>query len=141
MNVGRDTHNGATISVRSSAIRRIAVDGNYSFLHRAISGAPGVFPTGTPTHKAVATATLLLPRGAAAILSAQHQDGIVAMSDNGLPLPTADFTIVDVSGQLPVRGRLRLQAGVKNLFDRDYFYWEGFPERGRNAYVTLRFAF
>jgi outer membrane receptor protein involved in Fe transport len=42
---------------------------------------------------------------------------------------------------MPLRAGLRVQAGIKNLFDKDYYYWEGFPEAGRNAYVTLRFAF
>jgi iron complex outermembrane receptor protein len=34
-----------------------------------------------------------------------------------------------------------MQAGVKNLFDRNYYYWEGFPEEGRNWYLTLRYTF
>jgi outer membrane receptor protein involved in Fe transport len=63
------------------------------------------------------------------------------MSDNGLPLPPATFFTFDAGGALPVRAGLRVQAGVKNLFDRDYYYWEGFPEAGRTAYLTLRYGF
>jgi iron complex outermembrane receptor protein len=100
-----------------------------------------VFPMGTPKHKIVATATIRLPRGVTGLASAQYQNGAVAMSDNGLPLPVAAFATVDIGGTLPVRAGLRVQVGVKNLFDQNYYYWEGFPEPGRNAYVTLRYSF
>jgi iron complex outermembrane recepter protein len=30
---------------------------------------------------------------------------------------------------------------VKNLFDRNYYYQEGYPEPGRNWYVNLRYRF
>jgi outer membrane receptor protein involved in Fe transport len=74
-------------------------------------------------------------------MPARYQSGAVAMSDNGLPLPAATFATVDVGGALPIRAGLRLQVGVKNLFDQNYYYWEGFPEAGRTAYVTLRCTF
>ena len=41
----------------------------------------------------------------------------------------------------PIQRSLSVQAGIKNIVDSNYYYWEGFPEAGRNAYVTLRFAF
>jgi outer membrane receptor protein involved in Fe transport len=89
----------------------------------------------------VATATLRLPRGATGLVSARHQSGAVGMSDNGLPLPPATFATVDLGGTLPLRAGVSVQGGVKNLFDRNYYYWEGFPEQGRSGYVTLRYAF
>jgi iron complex outermembrane recepter protein len=141
VNVGTERHEGVTIAVRTIPHARVTLDGHYSFLHRNISGAPGVFATGTPTHKAVANATVLLPREATAVLSARNQDSILAMSDNGLPLPAASFTVLDISGQLALRRGLRVEAGVKNLLDRNYYYWEGFPEAGRSGYLSLRFVF
>ena len=98
VNVGSELHDGVNLTLRTTVVSRLTIDANYSFLHREISGAPGVFPTGTPTHKAVATATARLPYGATATLSTRHQSGSVAMSDNGLPLPAASFTLVDTNG-------------------------------------------
>jgi iron complex outermembrane receptor protein len=141
VNVGSELHGGVNLTLRTTAIPRLTVDTNYSFLHRDISGTSGVFPMGTPTHKAIATATARLPYGAVALLSARHLAGIVAMSDNGLPLPEATFTTIDVGGTLPIRNGLSVQAGVKNLADARYYYWEGFPEAGRTISMTLRYAF
>ena len=42
---------------------------------------------------------------------------------------------------MPIRAGLQLQVGVGNLLDSNYYYWEGFPESGRNGYVTLRYTF
>jgi iron complex outermembrane receptor protein len=82
-----------------------------------------------------------LPREAIVVASIRYHSGIVAMSDNGLPLPGASFTIFDFGATLPIRSDVSLQGGVKNAFDADYYYWEGFPEPGRSAYLTLRYAF
>lgn len=139
-NVGSETRAGVNLAVSTSAVPRVALNAHYSFLHREMDGASGVFPTGAPTHKSVATATVRLPREGAVSVSARYQSGALAMSDNGLPLPAAHFSVVDLAGTKPIRSGLGVQVGVKNLFDRDFYYWEGFPEPGRCAYVTLRFS-
>ena len=98
-------------------------------------------PVGTPVHKSMASATVLLPRQATALVTLRYQSGAVGMSDNGLKLAANAFTTMDLGGTLPIAGGVQVQAGVKNLFDRDYYYWEGFPEAGRTAYATVRYVF
>ena len=141
VNVGAEVHQGASLTLRSTALPQLTIDANYSYLDRRIDSATSTFPQGTPKHKGVASATVALPRNAMAIVSVRHQSGIVAMSDNGLPLPSAAFTILDLGASAPIRSGVSVQGGIKNLFDADYYYWEGFPESGRSVYVTLRYAF
>ena len=141
VNVGSEIHDGFTVTLRTTPEERLTIDANYSYLRREITGATGVFPTGTPKNKMVATATLRLPRDATALISTRYQDGTVAMSDNGFPLPAARFTTIDAGGTFPIRSSVNVQSGIKNLLDRDYYYWEGFPEPGRNWYLTLRYGF
>lgn len=141
VNVGHEIHEGVTFSVRSTPVTRMTVDASYTYLNRSISNTPGVFPQGTPRHKTIATVTGRLPRNATGLLSARYVSGIVAMADNGLALPVAKFATVDVGALVPIRAGAAIQAGVKNLLDRNYYYWEGFPEEGRNWYLTLRYTF
>jgi iron complex outermembrane receptor protein len=141
VNVARETHQGFNISVRSTPTSRLTLDANYSYLNRSTSATPGVFPTGTPRQKAVGAATTRLPHAVLAILSVRYQSGIVAMSDNGLPLATAKFATMDTAMIVPIRVGVNIQAGVKNLLDRNYYYWEGFAEEGRTWYATIRFRF
>jgi iron complex outermembrane receptor protein len=46
-----------------------------------------------------------------------------------------------LGGSFPIRAGLKVQIGVKNLFDRNYYYEEGFPEPGRSWYLNTRYAF
>lgn len=41
----------------------------------------------------------------------------------------------------PIYGGMSLQVGLKNLFDRNYFYNPGYPEAGRNWYFNMRYKF
>jgi iron complex outermembrane recepter protein len=141
VNVGRETRAGINLTLRTTPAAAVTVDANYSYLHRRIRGSTGAFPTGTPVHKGMASGTMRLPRGMTGIGTVQYQSGAVGMSDNGLPLPANAFATIDLAAVVPIATRLTVQGGVKNLLDRDYYYWEGFPEPGRNGYVTLRFVF
>jgi iron complex outermembrane receptor protein len=141
VNVGAELHEGVNLTLRTTPAPRLTLDANYSYLHRNITGTTGAFPVGTPTHKTIGTATVRLPRGATAMLSGRFESGAVGMSDNNLPLPAAAFATFDAGGTLPIRVGISVQAGIRNLLDRNYFYWEGFPEEGRTGYVTLRYGF
>lgn len=141
VNVGRETHEGANFTIRTTPTPRLTLDANYTYLNRHITGATGIFPVGTPRHKTVGTATIRMPLGATGILSARYQSGAVGMSDNSLPLPSAKFATADAGLALPIRAGASLEAGVKNLLDRNYYYWEGFPEAGRTWYLTVRYHF
>jgi len=141
VNVGNETHQGFNFTLRSAPLPRLTLEANYSFVNRDISGVSGVFPTGTPKHKTVGTTSLRLPRKATGMVAAQYQSGAVGMSDNGLPLPVGKFATVDMGVTMPIRSGVSLQTGVRNILDRNYYYWEGFPQEGRNWYLTLRYLF
>jgi iron complex outermembrane recepter protein len=141
VNVGNETHQGVDLTVRTTPFSQMTFDATYAYLNRNISGSPGVFPTGTPRHKTLGTATVRLPHNALGILSVRYESGIVAMSDNSLPLPVSKFAATDLGALLPIRAGAAVQIGVKNLLDRNYYFWEGFPEAGRNWYLTLRYTF
>jgi outer membrane receptor protein involved in Fe transport len=36
---------------------------------------------------------------------------------------------------------LIFRTGVENLFDRNYYYREGFPEPGRSWYFNMRYCY
>ena len=141
VNVSRETHQGANFTLRTIPFSGVTLDANYTYLNRNINGAAGVFPNGTPKHKTVGTATARLPRGVTGMVTARYLSGAAGMSDNGLPLPVSKFAAVDLGATAPIRAGLSVQAGVKNLLDRNYYYWEGFPETGRNWYLNLRYRF
>jgi iron complex outermembrane receptor protein len=144
VNIGKEVHQGAEFTVRSGPLKRLTLDANYSFLNRTISGTsnmPGVFPTGTPKHKAVGIAAVRLPRDWSLLASFRYESGTITTNDSGLVIPASKFATADLGGVIPIVSGLNLQLGVRNLFDRDYWYQEGFPEPGRDWYVNMRYRF
>jgi iron complex outermembrane receptor protein len=144
VNVAKEVHQGVEITVRSTPVSRLTVDTNYSFLNRTITGPQnmlGVFPTGTPKHKVVGTASLRLPHKMLLLATARYESGTITTNDSGLVIPASKFGTLDFGGIIPIKTGLDLQAGVKNLFDRNYYYQEGYPEAGRNWYTNLRYRF
>ena len=44
--VGSELHDSVSLTLRTTAVPRLTVDANYSFLHREVSGTPGDFQPG-----------------------------------------------------------------------------------------------
>jgi iron complex outermembrane recepter protein len=144
VNVGKEVHQGAEFTIRSSPLSRLTVDANYTFLNRTISGPsnmPAVYPTGTPKHRVIGTASLRLPHQVKLLASARYDSGAFTTNDSGIPVPASKFATADLGGIVPIVSGMSLQLGIKNLFDRNYYFQEGFPEAGRNFYLNMRYRF
>jgi iron complex outermembrane receptor protein len=142
VNIGKEVRQGAEFSIRSTPLARLTLDANYEFLNRAFrEGPPTAFPMGTPKHKTIGTASVRLPRQVLLLASARYESGMVGTSDNNMQVPASKFGTMDVGGIVPIRVGFTVQAGIKNLFDRNYNYMEGFPEPGRNWHLDLRYRF
>jgi iron complex outermembrane receptor protein len=142
VNIGKEVRQGAEFTIRSTPLERLTLDANYGFLNRAfVAGPSSAFPMGTPKHKAIGTATLRLSHRILILASARYESGTVGTSDSNIPVPASKFASMDLGGILPIRAGFSIQAGIKNLFDRNYYYMEGFPEEGRNWFMNLRYRF
>ncbi len=144
INVGKELHQGVEFTIRSNLHTRLTVNANYTFLNRDFSGPSNmaeVFPTGTPKHKVVAVANLRLPREIMLMGAARYESGRIDTDNSGNLVPASNYATIDFGGIIPVVGGMDLQAGVKNLFDRLYYYREGFPQAGRNWYFNMRYRF
>jgi outer membrane receptor protein involved in Fe transport len=51
------------------------------------------------------------------------------------------YASTNIFAMIPVAKGLTMQAGIKNLFDRNYYYTAGYPDEGRNWIVNLRYHF
>jgi hypothetical protein len=97
----------------------------------------GVYPTGTPKHRVIGTASVRLPREIQLLATARYESGTITTNESGLILPASDFATADFGGIVPLYSGLDLRAGVKNLFDRNYY--QKASEAGRNWYEPPHF--
>jgi iron complex outermembrane receptor protein len=82
-----------------------------------------------------------LPRDIMLMASARYESGRVDTNNSGNLVPASKYGTVDFGGIIPVVKGMDLQAGVRNLFDRFYYYREGFPQPGHNWYFNMRYRF
>ena len=157
INIGKQTHEGVEFEFQSRPTTRLTMDGNYTYLNRTIGTAdmqtgvslsqPLVLPTGIPKHSLVGNARVLLPYHVMGLVTARYQGGITLQdtsyaSTSPLYAPHGSaFGTMDLGVSVPLRERFTAQAGVKNVFDRCYYYTAGYPEAGRNWYMNLRYHF
>ena len=159
VNIGKEIHQGVELTVHSTPFSKLTFDANYTYLSRTIkydfskfpavsqplTGTP-VPPTGLPKNNVVAIATLRLPRQALAMASMRYEGGITLQDTYGpqgysAPYFRSAFATVDLGAWVPIRSGVSLQAGLKNLLDRNYYYTAGYPEAGRSWYFNLRYRF
>jgi iron complex outermembrane receptor protein len=144
VNIAKEVHQGAEIAIRTNPTSRLTLDANYSYLSRTISGPVnmlGVYPTGAPKHKTVGAASIRLPRQILLLATARYESGTITSNDSGLIIPASRFGTADLGGIIPIFSGMKLKVGVKNLFDREYYYQEGYPEAGRNWYCSIQYRF
>jgi iron complex outermembrane receptor protein len=156
VNLGSEIHSGVEFNMRSTRFSRLTLDANYSYLNRTLTYDFASFPRVSqvntsiqilptlPKNKLVGSATVQLPHQALAIATVRYEGGI-ALQDttyNPAPQPYGEsFSTMDFGAVVPIRAHMTVQAGVKNLFDRNYCYTAGYPEEGRNWFFNLRFRF
>jgi iron complex outermembrane recepter protein len=158
VNVAKEVHQGFEISVRSAPVSRLTLDVNYSYLNRTlvydfgdrvdisqVLTAVQILPT-YPKNKVIFNAALRLPHEILAIGNFRYEGGIILQDTTyrtapaNLPFATS-YGTVDFGGVIPIHAGFSVQAGVRNLFDRNYYYTAGYPEMGRNWYFNARYRF
>ena len=158
-NVGKEVHQGVEFEVRSTPLPRLTLNASYSYLNRDISYDFGALPNASPVNtaitilptlpknKLVGTVLYRLPHQALAILNERYESGLTVQdttyaTTSPLFLPHGEsYATTDLVVVIPIRAGLTVQAGVKNLLDRNYYYTAGYPEEGRNWFMNVRYQF
>ena len=158
-NIGQEVHEGVEFTVRSNPLPRLTLNATYSFLNRDIkydfSSLPTVSPVNTsitilptlPRNKAIGTLTYRFPHQILAIVNEEYESGLTLQDTSyaaSSPLfrPYSEaYAATDLIAVVPIKAGMSLQAGVKNLLDRNYYFTAGYPEIGRNWFFNLRYHF
>jgi iron complex outermembrane recepter protein len=104
--------------------------------------------TDLPKHKAVAMATLHLPYQSMVNSAIRYESGNKAIDNYKYSgtyyyeaVHMSNFATWDLGGTAHLYKGAALQAGVRNLLDRNYYQVLGIPEEGRNWFVNMRYRF
>lgn len=145
-NLGDARYLGGEFGIRSNLTQAFLFTANYTYLSRTnesaviLPGAPRHL-VDTPRHKVYSSATYRLHPRVTLLADLQYEAGRYTQNDGGTIRPASQFASVGIGAFARIYRNAEVQAGVNNLFDRNYFIVDGYPEAGRTAYVNLRYRF
>jgi iron complex outermembrane receptor protein len=150
-NLGDAEYYGGEISLTATLAPSLELGANYSYIRRTfdITGAaPGtVVPvfelTGVPKHKAFAYADWRPLPGLRVLPSVEVASDRTTSTTAATPVyyDIGRYTAVNLRIDYSVSEFFDLGVGARNLLDDDYMLTDGFPEPGRNFFVSGRLRF
>lgn len=135
-NTGSAEFIGAELSAKYDFLKNLLVGTNYSYIERHNLTNPTVLFTDVPYTK-VFSYIQYKPIKQIRIMASSEYNSLRYSTSYGTNAP--EFTIFNTVISAQVWKYISLEAGVNNIFDKNYMLTEGYPEEGRNFFVTLRF--
>lgn len=136
-NAGDAMFYGYEASAGYNIIKGLVLGANYTYIIRKNKTNPDILFTNVPDHKAFGYADYTLLNRVNILVSAEYNSERYSTSygtrANG-------YTLVNTKASVRMIRYMQIEAGVNNIFDKNYALMEGFPEAGRNYFVNLVFS-
>jgi iron complex outermembrane receptor protein len=137
-NIGEVRATGADTGLHFS-LGNLELGGVYSYLDRDNITSPSVHLIDTPQHKFAADVRWNITRAWNLTATTEASSSRYTTS-NGVQ-QTGGFGIANLkTGYRVFDGKLLIETGVRNAFDRLYEYSEGFPEAGRTWFLQANYS-
>lgn len=144
-NVGDGHYFGAELSTDTQLTDAVQLGGNYTYLQRQLTDPTNAAfrPTGVPTHKAFAYAQWQLAQGFSITPSVEWNSSRWTVTSSSAITParyyrTGSYALVNLTTSWTLNNHFDALLGGRNLLDRNYQLVDGFPEQGRNFYLSIR---
>ncbi len=135
-NFGEAEYRGIEAQINYSILKNLSFNANYTYLERKNITNPTIHFTDVPNTKAMGTLEYEPIKVLRLIANAEFNSSRFSTS-YGTRVP--DYTLLNFYASGKILKNFSLDAGISNIFDRNYSLVEGFPEEGRNFFVTFRF--
>ena len=142
-NIGKAEHLGFEFSADSYWSDNFSTNFAYTYIHSELKEAndPSVkYITAIPEHTLNARAKYM-PTSKLSVIPLVRAES-ERYVDNTVSTPTTKaFIVMDLKVAYQATKSMEISAGIKNMFDENYYYTEGYPMEGRNYYATARYTF
>lgn len=139
-NAGKSFADGYEISVGLNPLKEITVGGSYSYIYRENKEDKDLKFTDVPTHKGIVYGKFSLPSLPYAWLHIDFEvNSKRYYTSDGLTLP--GYGILNAKVLTKIWKGFRLEAGVKNLGDKNYYLSFNYPREGRTYFSSLLYDF
>lgn len=138
-NTGESVFKGADISADFAPLSFLDFYAVYSYIKRKNLTDPGILFINLPDHRVFASAELDIRTKLKFVFSGEYNSGSISSTDGIRRVP--GYALGNIRLSVDFMKYLQAEAGVNNIFDKSYSLQEGYPEAGRNFYISLRIEF
>ncbi|NUM30999.1 MAG: TonB-dependent receptor [Bacteroidetes bacterium] len=135
-NTGSAEFKGVEFSAKYDILKNLLTGANYTYIERHNLTNPTILFTDVPSTKVFAYVQYKPIKQINIIVNSEYNSFRYSTS-YGTKAPA--FTIFNTIISGKIWKHINIETGVNNLFDKNYMLTEGYPEEGRNFFVTLRF--
>lgn len=140
-NIGEQTNRGFEALVTVDFGARWEWHVNYTYLDRKNDALADLPPLDIPEHSMFGYLKFSPNEAIDLVVNGEYGSERFAIARTGGVREAEGFYRADIKGIWRPTPRTQLEAGVRNVSDRLYAYEEGFPEPGRNYFLTARFTY
>ena len=128
----------ADLPWRAPGLARLSVSTSYSYIVRRNLDSTSLLFVNVPEHQWTGSVTYGPTRWLDFTWTTQASSSRQSYSDGTYPV--AAYSVSHVKADVRL-GDVTLEAGLQNVFDKDYQVCEGFPEEGRSGFATVAWEF
>jgi iron complex outermembrane receptor protein len=135
-NFGKAEYLGVEAQINYAVLDNLSLNFNYTYIERNNITNPNIHFTDVPNTKVMGTLEYQPLKILRFIANSEFNSSRFSTS-YGARVP--DYTLLNFYASGKIAKNFSIDAGINNIFDRNYCLVEGYPEEGRNFFVTLRF--
>lgn len=135
-NFGEADYKGIEAQLNYAILENLSLNLNYTYIERKNITNPNIHFTDVPNTKVMGTLEYSPIKILRLIANAEFNSPRFSTSYGAR---VSDYTLLNLYVSGKISKNFSLDAGLNNIFDRNYSLVEGYPEEGRNFFVTLRF--
>lgn len=134
-NAGKARFSGVDVTLRYGILKNLDLISSYSFIIQKNLSNPDLLFTDVPKHKVWSNLSYQPANWANVSITHEYYSRRYSRSYG---IVADEFHLFDLHGSLTWK-QFTLYMGLKNIFDANYAYAEGYPEAGRNYFTKLVF--
>lgn len=135
-NFGEAEYLGVEAQINYEILSNLSLNVNYTYIERNNITNPNIHFTDVPNTKVMGTLEYK-PITILRLIANSEFNSSRFSTSYGARVP--DYTLLNFYASGKIAKNFSIDAGINNIFDKNYSLVEGYPEEGRNFFVTLRF--
>jgi iron complex outermembrane recepter protein len=136
-NTGESVFKGIDLNFVYRPVTVLNIYATYSYIKRNNISNPDILFTDVPDNKLFASVEYGIAKKMFLIMSGEYDSKRINASDGTRVSP--GFFVMNFQASYNFKNFITAEAGINNIFDRNYTIQEGYPEAGRNFYAAIYF--